>query len=205
MENIIKYNKLTLIKVLGIVNRERKWLMRCDCGKEGIYQAPTIKRGKRTSCGCNKLNPRLSKYKSAAVATYSLTYYSWTSMKSRCKSPKQPNYYGKGITYCERWNNYLNFLEDMGERPNKMTLDRIDPYGNYEPSNCRWATYRTQAANKANTILLEYNNITKPLTFWADDYNLPYPTLHARITRGWSVQDALTRPIDISKHHLNKA
>lgn len=81
------------------------------------------------------------------------TYNSWRKMKERCTNPnhdRYPRYGGRGIKICDRWlHSFQNFLEDMGNRPYGKTLDRIDPNGNYEPSNCRWATIKQQARNKA--------------------------------------------------------
>lgn len=75
----------------------------------------------------------------------SLTYVSWASMHDRCK--RSANYLDRGIVVCDRWADFRNFLADMGERPNNMTLDRINPFGNYTPDNCRWATREQQARN----------------------------------------------------------
>jgi hypothetical protein len=84
------------------------------------------------------------------------TYNSWRGMKYRCTLPSQTdnykNYGALGVRFCDRWNVFANFLEDMGVRPEGMTLDRIDPTGNYEPSNCRWADAKTQAANKRKKV-----------------------------------------------------
>lgn len=78
-------------------------------------------------------------------------YYTWAGMRARCNDKKHISYrlYGaKGVTVCKRWNDFRKFLTDMGDRPEGMTLDRIDPDGNYEPNNCRWATHREQNLNK---------------------------------------------------------
>ncbi len=90
----------------------------------------------------------------AGVPQRTPTYYSWQNMLASCRHPSvpsHPNYGARGITVCDRWLKFGNFLADMGERPEGMTLDRIDNDGNYEPANCRWATKEQQTANRPLT------------------------------------------------------
>lgn len=113
--------------------------------------------------GCSRLPPQkessfLEKIKKeflpmSLVLKYPFEYISYTSMKSRCYYPRSVGYkwYGAmGVTVCDRWRtSFANFIQDMGPRPTrKHSIDRIDPCGNYEPSNCRWATSEVQASNK---------------------------------------------------------
>ena len=100
-------------------------------------------------------------YKHGHAKRRSRTYETWRSIKKRCDYPKCKAYEfygGLGITYCERWKDFINFLKDMGERPEGMTIDRIDPKGNYSKENCRWATAEEQAMNKKNTVWIFHDN-----------------------------------------------
>jgi hypothetical protein len=109
-----------------------------------------LKRGLIKSCGCLQ-RETVGEIARTHGQSLTATYISWTGMKSRCFNKRQPNFqhYGaKGVTVCNRWLQYENFLADMGERPVGKTLDRIDPVGNYEPNNCRWATPMEQTHNR---------------------------------------------------------
>ena len=126
-------------------------------------------------------------------------YQTWRSMKCRCSSPSNSDYkhYGaKGISVCDEWNNsFYDFVKDMGDRPDGYTLDRIDPLGNYEKSNCRWASSKKQADNKANTIMIPYAGVVRTLTEWSRLFDMHRQTIYDRIFRlNWSVEDALTTP-----------
>lgn len=124
----------------------------------------------------------------------------WGTMKQRCINPNNPShkYYGeRGIRVCERWLNYDNFVEDMGERPSlKHSIERIDTNGNYEPSNCRWATLIEQANNKRNNRLVEYGGKGQTLAQWARDLGINRHTLAQRYyTYGWPVERCLTEAL----------
>lgn len=200
----MKFNMLTLSSKSPI---NGKYLWICDCGNSKEILMNSVKSGNTKSCGCLQKSNRLKpKYKIHGMCKTS-TYKSWASMHYRCKANVKIYYKGKGISVCERWNDFANFLSDMGERPKGHTLDRINLNGNYEPSNCRWATAKTQCRNRSNNNLLTYNNKTATIAEWESITGLPYATIHARIIRGWSVEKTLTQPIDKTKHtfkNLNK-
>jgi hypothetical protein len=128
-----------------------EWLCRCDCGAEKIIAASSMTSGRSKSCGC--LRSDFGKAKRTHGAKRTPEYYSWSHMIYRCENPKAnryDRYGGRGITVCERWrHSFENFLADMGNRPSPQhTLDRINSDGNYEPANCRWATWKQQANNR---------------------------------------------------------
>lgn len=125
------------------------------------------------------------------------TYNSWASMRSRCYRKKDKCFHlygGRGIKVCDRWiNNYDNFFEDMGERPENMCLDRINPNGNYEKDNCRWVTMKAQQINRRNNFIVEFNNQKLTLSQWALKSGINAGTLWNRLIRwGWSIEKSLT-------------
>lgn len=126
------------------------------------------------------------------------TYKSWHMMKQRCSNPNNKQYKdygGRGILLCERWVDFSNFLADMGERPENMTLDRIDNNGNYEPSNCRWATRKQQQRNMRTNTIWTHNGISKCVTEWAEDLGCEPHTLFERVNKHkWPIARAVTEP-----------
>jgi hypothetical protein len=134
----------------------------------------------------------------APAKSRSPTYKSWTGAKHRCKSEHPSNfksYRAKGISFSPKWDKFPDFLADMGERPKGTSLDRIDPNGNYEPGNCRWATGTTQGRNKTSNVLLTLSGEVRCMSEWAEELGLPYFTLCWRIRQGWSHEKALTTPV----------
>lgn len=114
------------------------------------------------------------------------TYFSWRSMRYRCRSPKShgyPHYGGRGITYCARWESFDNFYDDMGERPPGRSLDRIDVNGHYSPENCKWSTLREQLNNQRRSRHISHAGETKTIGMWAEGLGLQFGTLWRRLQR----------------------
>src|SRR5262245_17598928 len=134
-------------------NRHALWLCRCEeCGTEHVVRGDTLRGGESTNCGCiprKKQGEKLGKCRRTHGMSRSRAYRCWESMLQRCFNPRNPWYSfygGRGITVCERWLIFENFYADVGDPPPGLSLDRIDNNGNYEPSNCRWATSAVQVA-----------------------------------------------------------
>lgn len=118
-------------------------------------------------------------------------------IKKRCNNPNSArfkDYGGRGIKMCDEWLNDFDSFADWSKNngySDELTIDRKDVDGNYEPQNCRWITIKEQCRNKRNTVLVEYNGVTKPLIVWCEELGLIYDTMHYRIKkRGWSVEKA---------------
>jgi hypothetical protein len=140
-----------------------KWRCVCDCGNERLVRTEYLRNGDTKSCGClNLFRQKTSKITHGfSKEKRGLGYISWQGMKRRCLNPREKEYLrygGRGIKICERWLKFENFYADMGPRPSsKHSLDRIDSNGNYEPSNCRWATDIEQARNRRDVHLINVN------------------------------------------------
>lgn len=191
-----RFGRWLVLKFDKIANGIAYWVCRCDCGNEKIVNGSSLRRGRSHSCGCisNEINKKRMTKHGHCTGKISKIYRIWCSMIERCynKNNKQYKNYGqRSIEVCEHWLKFENFLIDMGERPNKMSLDRIDNNGNYCPENCRWATFKQQARNRRNTCLFTVNNETKCLKDWCKHFGLNYKCVYSRLNRRWSLEEAL--------------
>ena len=126
-------------------------------------------------------------------------YKTWVALRSRCLSNTNrsyPQYGGRGITVCARWNSYENFLHDMGRKPSpRHSIDRIDNNGNYEPSNCKWSTKKEQASNRRNSHFVLVNNKKMTVSEFARSMKINPQTLEARLKKGWTVERIMNTPV----------
>lgn len=176
-----RHGRLTVLRRAGTVDRKAMWECLCDCGNRSVVRGTELRSGATRSCGyylrevtgergkllapvIGKANERHGHSGSGGTRRPNPTWKAWRSMRERCQNPNNPSYSrygGRGISVCERWETYENFLADVGERPadppgwssrvGYWSLDRVDPDGNYEPGNVRWADPVTQRHNRSRS------------------------------------------------------
>lgn len=142
--------KWKVLEFVGMKNRCSQFRCKCECGNESIIYGSDLKGGKTRQC--TDCHNRKNAEKNITHGLWdSPEYKVWRAMIDRCEKPNSKPYrwYGaRGIKVCDRWKSFSNFIEDMGRRPAKMTIDRIDNDGNYEPSNCRWISHLENCRNR---------------------------------------------------------
>ncbi|TCT14563.1 hypothetical protein EDC18_10544 [Natranaerovirga pectinivora] len=201
-----RFEKLTVIKRDENI---AKWICKCDCGKEIIVYGNRLKNGKVKSCGClpSEIIIRRNKYElSTHRMTGSRLYNIWDSMKARCLNSNSKDYhnYGqRGITIYEKWLKFESFMEWATKNgyQEKLTLDRIDVNGNYEPSNCRWVSTKVQGNNTRVNRRVTMRGRTQTLSQWADEIGISPKALRYRIEAGWKEEDIFS-PVDSRKKRI---
>lgn len=190
------FGRLTTIKRLENHHKSKKamWLCVCTCGNESQVKSDQLRTGKTQSCGClqrDRTGDAARTHGGSGTSEHRI----WKLMRDRCKnvkSPSYPYYGGRGILVCDRWGDFKNFLEDVGPRPSaKHSIDRINNDGNYEPSNCRWATRKQQMRNTRANAMITSGGVTKSMAAWAEDLGVSYWAIRARRHRGWPTEETL--------------
>lgn len=198
----LRFGRLTTVSVSDKRNKHGRypWLCICDCGSKMLVQPEHLFKKATVSCGCFQVqrtierNKANTKHGHCVGPVMSPTHNTWASMKQRCldvDSDNYPKYGGAGITICERWTVFENFLADMGERPDGCTLDRIDNSKGYSRENCRWATPKEQARNRRNSLKLTIGRQTMTLVEWSEKVGIPYHKLKKRLTDGLTPEEVL--------------
>jgi hypothetical protein len=197
-----RFGSLLVLARAGSKDGRATWLCRCDCDTEKEILGYKLRAGSPRSCGCRTaalIAAAKRKHGHRSNRNMSKTYRTWCAIMGRCRNPKNrayPNYGGRGITVCDRWLDFRNFLTDMGERPPRRTIERKDNDRGYSPDNCRWATRTQQARNRRSTRLVPLDGRMMPLAEALARQGIKPGTFHMRMRRGWPLQRALTQPPD---------
>lgn len=198
-----RYGRWAVVEDLGQTRRGSRTVhlvrCKCDCGTVRDVSLGDLRSDKSRSCGCYKREVtirRSTKHGEAAIKTKSRLYGIWLNMRDRCNNPKNkgyPRYGGRGVTVCSEWQDYGAFLEwakKNGYRED-LSIDRMDNDKGYSPDNCRFADSFTQSQNRRNVI--KYNG--KCLKQYCREHALSYGAVLSRLQNGWTVKDAVTKPI----------
>lgn len=207
----IQYGELTVIRFIGVSNRKTIWECQCSCGNLTKVSGSNLPNGHTTSCGC-VLEATRGKSNITHGGTIGNTrgvkrpteYHIWASMRKRCLNPKckaYPDYGGRGITICDRWSKFENFLEDMGKRPSKfVSLDRVDTNKGYSPDNCAWRSAEQQMNNKRNNMVVEYKGKTTTLSLLCKELQVEYHVVYGRMNvLGWGIERAINTPKTVDR------
>lgn len=209
-----EFGKLRVLGYSHNVGKKVYWLCLCDCGKSVTVFGHHLRRGAIKSCGCyrrsiefkNKQSIKAYKHGYSKTSEYAI----WAGIIKRCENINCKGYVkygGRGIKVCPEWrNSFEQFIKDMGPRPPKHSIDRIDTEGNYEPSNCRWATSDQQANNRKTNKTISFNGLILTISQWSKITGIKKDLLQYRLAKGWKPEYILTqrkyKPIKNGAHRF---
>lgn len=202
------FNLLTVVSEAVGYRDYAHWHCRCSCGNTCIVAGKALKGGNTKSCGCYQVKRAIEANTTHGGASRRQgehrLYTMWATMRQRCEQPSSNRYYiygARGIKVCDRWQNFANFLEDMGSTFKEgLSIERKDNNGNYCKENCVWATRKQQARNMSTNRYLTFNGKTMILADWAKELCISHAAIIRRIDAGWSLADALTKHAYEIKH-----
>lgn len=174
----------------------------CECGHVDVVRLDRLRRGVAVSCYACRPPTRVTH-----AASDTPEHQSWTAMRQRCLNPRNPaypRYGGRGVAICPEWDDFATFLRDMGPRPSpEHSIDRYpDGTGNYEPTNCRWATDYEQSNNRSiNHSILAFGR-EQNLSQWALESPVDAETIRHRIAQGWHPEQAIATPANAELFHF---
>lgn len=202
-----KFARLTVLHLAspGTKHKHEKWACSCECGGRCDVTSSNLRSGNTKSCGClhkqtvaELLRRSKTQHGHAKRAAITGTWKSWSSMVRRCTDSNIRDFHrygGRGIKVCERWLKFENFLADMGERPDGMSIDRYpDNDGNYEPGNCRWATKAQQDRNQRRNLSVSIGGVTRLVSEWSELSGINGRTLYKRYHKGITGEAFLAPP-----------
>lgn len=197
-----KFNRWTVLSFAYIKDGKAWWNCKCECGTEKAVMGTALTGGGSQSCGCARVDFSRERNTTHGLSKTHPLFSVWQGIHARCKgyNPKDiPCYVDKGITVCDRWNGpdgFVNFIEDMGERPEGAQIDRVDNSKGYSPENCRWVTCKENQRNRGTNRNITFNGKTQCISAWAEDTGLSKGVIKFRLDNGWSIEMALTTPAE---------
>lgn len=203
-----QFGRLTVVGYAGKNKHgDSDWKCKCDCGNYVVVVSGNLRSGHTRSCGCLRSDTITEHDKKRAIHGMSRTkiYITWNNMKSRCMNPQNisySNYGGRGITVCERWLSFENFIADMGPTYKQgLQLDRIDNNKGYSPDNCRWVTHKENQNNKRNNRRFRFYD-NKTLAELSEESGISCETIEGRIKMGWPDERLLEPVRTLYKNHV---
>lgn len=190
-----QFGRLTVVALFGKKSDEWAWLCFCNCGGQKVILGTHLRSGKTRSCGCLSAEIAGARQRTHGM-TYTSEFTTWQTCKARCYNPKNhkyKNYGARGIKMCQKWmESFAAFFHDMGNKPSpKHSIHRINNDGDYEPGNCKWATYKEQARNRTNNRFIEVGGERITVAEFAERNNIDQRIIHSRLNKGCPVSELL--------------